>query len=261
MIRQETIASTPTSEKRRLDFVYDSQSRRVSKKSYTWNGTAWALQDSRRFLYDQFNLIAELDDSGAVINSYAWGIDLSGSMYGAGGVGGLLVVNNNNQNYFPSFDGNGNVLGYVNQTGSVTCQMEYGPFGELLRATGSLPSAFGFSTKYRDSETGLKYYGYRYYSAGLGRWLGRDPIGEEGEMNLYGFCNNSPTIQFDAFGMRSATSGERAFWLALLGSPHMLKKGTGHSGVEAGFDSEGLSSGGGVAGASAFSALASSFVF
>jgi len=35
------------------------------------------------------------------------------------------------------------------------------------------------STKYLDKETGLYYYGYRYYSPTLGRWLSRDPIGEE----------------------------------------------------------------------------------
>ena len=37
---------------------------------------------------------------------------------------------------------------------------------------------FRFSTKYFDAETGLYYYGYRYYSPNLGRWISRDPIGE-----------------------------------------------------------------------------------
>jgi RHS repeat-associated protein len=35
---------------------------------------------------------------------------------------------------------------------------------------------FRFSTKYQDDETDLLYYGYRYYNAGTGRWLSRDPI-------------------------------------------------------------------------------------
>jgi hypothetical protein len=44
---------------------------------------------------------------------------------------------------------------------------------------------FWFSSKYLDSETGLYYYGYRYYSPMLGRWLSRDPIGEEAFRGLY----------------------------------------------------------------------------
>ncbi|MCB1131812.1 MAG: hypothetical protein KDN05_11825 [Verrucomicrobiae bacterium] len=46
----------------------------------------------------------------------------------------------------------------------------------------------------------LYYYGYRYYHPDLGRWLSRDPIGEEGGMNLYGFVGNSPPIHKDAYG-------------------------------------------------------------
>ena len=41
-----------------------------------------------------------------------------------------------------------------------------------------------FSTKYYDAEAGLYYYGYRYYSPSLGRWISRDPIEEEGGVNL-----------------------------------------------------------------------------
>jgi len=62
--------------------------------------------------------------------------------------------------------------------GSVVAQYEYGPFAEPLRATGPLAAdnPFRFSTKYTDLETGLIYYGYRYYSPSLGRWLSRDPV-------------------------------------------------------------------------------------
>jgi RHS repeat-associated protein len=54
---------------------------------------------------------------------------------------------------------------------------------------------FRFSTKYQDDETGLLYYGYRYYHAVTGRWISRDPIGERGGENLYVFItNNSPAL-------------------------------------------------------------------
>lgn len=44
-------------------------------------------------------------------------------------------------------------------------------------------------------------YGYRYYSPALGRWLSRDPIGEEGGDNLYGYVENDPASRNDPFGL------------------------------------------------------------
>jgi RHS repeat-associated protein len=89
-------------------------------------------------------------------------------------------------------------------SGGVDAQYEYGPFGELLRATGPLALAnpFRFSTKYQDDETGLLYYGYRYYNSSTGRWLNRDPIGEKGGLNLYGFVANNPITHFDLLGQQ-----------------------------------------------------------
>jgi len=80
---------------------------------------------------------------------------------------------------------------------------EYGPFGETLAASGPMADVFNFwfSTKYLHHETGLYYYGERYYSPGLGRFLSRDPIGEEGGLNEYGFVGNDPVNSADPFGL------------------------------------------------------------
>jgi hypothetical protein len=43
-------------------------------------------------------------------------------------------------------------------------------------------------------------YGYRYYDPLTGRWPSRDPIDEEGGLNLYGFVMNDPIGQFDLLG-------------------------------------------------------------
>jgi len=77
-----------------------------------------------------------------------------------------------------------------------------GPFGEPLRATGALAKVnpFRFSTKYEDNETGLLYYGYRYYTAATGRWLNRDPIEEDGGINVFGFVGNNPLSSIDIDG-------------------------------------------------------------
>ena len=55
--------------------------------------------------------------ANALVRSYTWGLDLSGTAQGAGGVGGLLMVNaGTNGVHFPAYDLNGNVMGLVNAT-------------------------------------------------------------------------------------------------------------------------------------------------
>ncbi|MBQ8112245.1 MAG: RHS repeat-associated core domain-containing protein, partial [Kiritimatiellae bacterium] len=60
--------------------------------------------------------------------------------------------------------------------------------------------SFGFSTKYHDREVGLIAYQLRSYSPRLGRWLNRDPIEEEGGVNIFVFCRNNPLITYDKNG-------------------------------------------------------------
>lgn len=50
-------------------------------------------------------------------------------------------------------------------------------------------------------EQALSYFGYRYYSPRLGRWLSRDPMGEAGGLNLYAYCGNDPVNRHDYLGM------------------------------------------------------------
>ena len=60
--------------------------------------------------------------------------------------------------------------------------------------------AFRFSTKYHDAESDLYYYGKRFHSPPLRRWLTRDPIEEKGGANLYVFCKNNPLANLDPDG-------------------------------------------------------------
>ena len=119
-------------------------------------------------------------------------------------MGGLLWLNDaTNGVHFAAFDGHGNVSGLVNgANGTSSAVYEYGPFGELLRATGPMSrvNPLRFSTKYYDEQTDFLYYGYRYYNPSTGRWLNRDPIGEMGGANLFGFLGNEPVGGIDPFG-------------------------------------------------------------
>jgi RHS repeat-associated protein len=161
------------------------------------------------------------------LRSYVWGLDLSGSSQGAGGVGGLLCINALSplaSSLFPVYDGNGNIMALVDSaTGTTAANYEYGPFGEPLKATGSAATAnpFRFSTKYTDSETGLLYYGYRYYSTSLRRWISQDPIEERGGVNLYGFVENTPVNYMDYLGLIGAQTVGKCEIIIFVGhGPH-----------------------------------------
>ena len=134
---------------------------------------------------------------------YVWGRDLSGTLDGAGAVGGLLATEVDGTWYFPLYDNNGNVTDYVSETGEVVASYAYDAFGRTITQSGTMADVFPFrfSTKYYDAETGLYYYGYRYYSPELGRWLTRDPIEEDGGDNLYAFCGNYTLLSVDPYGL------------------------------------------------------------
>ena len=194
----------------RLEFAYDSLGRRIEKKVYGLVDGSWELARHKRFLYDGWNLLAEYEPgsngSWHATASYLWGKDLSGSLGGAGGTGGLVHLRDHigDKGYFVAYDGRGNVSALIDdRTRETAAQYSYSPFGHLAEASG--PAAhlnpFRFSTRYQDTETGLYYYGYRYYDPEHGRWLNRDPLGEAGGGNLYGFVGNDPVNSWDYLGL------------------------------------------------------------
>jgi RHS repeat-associated protein len=195
----------------KLEFGYDSQGRRISKKVYAWDSGLWSLSSDTLYLWDGWNLayeLAEFADGFNAEKGYVWGSDLSGSFQGAGGVGGLLMVTLvQGSTFHPAYDGNGNIMGYyAADTGESVAEFEYSPFGELIRATGSKVGEFDFrfSTKPIDPETGLVAYQLRYYNPETGRWLSRDLIGEEGGLNLYGMVGNDAISRWDYLGLSNS---------------------------------------------------------
>ncbi len=85
---------------------------------------------------------------------------------------------------------------------------EYHPFGTSAyrsskAGTDHSLKRFRFSGKERDDETGLIYFGARYYSAWLGRWTSVDPSGYSDSFNLFKYCRNSPVLRHDPTGMTS----------------------------------------------------------
>src|SRR5205823_4599548 len=97
-----------------LDFAYDWKGRRIHKMVSTNNGSAYFPHSTNIFVYDGWNLTAELLTPNSALRTYTWGLDLSGSLQGAGGVGGLLAIGDSTQGTnFAAFDGNGNLSALV----------------------------------------------------------------------------------------------------------------------------------------------------
>ena len=178
----------------RLEFSYDYMGRRFEKKVYTAN----VLTKHEKFVYDGYKLIQVLDalNSDAVTMAFAWhpestGLDTPFSMTYDG------------ETYYYVTDGNKNVMSLIDAAGTKVAEYVYDPFGRLLSSTGELAeiNPFRFSSEYHDDETGLVYYNYRYYSPELGRWISRDPIEEEGGVNLYAMVGNNPVSYWDRTGL------------------------------------------------------------
>ena len=103
---------------------------------------------------------------------------------------------------FPLADANGNAVTYLDEAGNVQAHYVYDAFGGTVSQSGDMTDSFRFrfSSKYLDDETGLYYYGYRYYSPATGRWFSRDPVEEDGGYNLYGFIVNDGVNKWDFLG-------------------------------------------------------------
>jgi RHS repeat-associated protein len=136
-------------------------------------------------------------------------------MQGAGGVGGLLLITDHSAlitSHYPTYDGNGNISEYLTATGAIAVHFEYDPFGNTTINTDTTNQfTYKFSTKPQDIETGLYYYGYRYYDAIAGRWPSRDPIEEKGGINMYGFVGNDGVNKWDVLGLVMLTYSQISF--------------------------------------------------
>ena len=194
LLRVQSRSDTPQGSWRRVEWQYDALGRRIRQTTWSWlvQSNLWAVTEDVRMVSDPLLFgrhLLELNATNVLARSYVRGLDLSGTLEGAGGVGGLLWVTLHTASgpaagtQFAAYDGTGNIVALsAASDGSATARYEYGPFGEPLRVTG--PAAglnpFRFSTKRTDNTTDLVLYEYRAYSPVLGRWPSPDPIGELG---------------------------------------------------------------------------------
>jgi hypothetical protein len=160
LLRMVAPSTVPAGARLSISFSYDHAGRRISKVVSNWTGSAWAKLSDVKYLYHGWNLIASLNGTNnAVIQSFLWGLDLSETEQGAAGVGGLLAITDAaNGVHLAGHDRLGNVAALVLAVnGTISANYDYGPFGEVIRATGTMAkfNPIRFSTKYQDDETDL----------------------------------------------------------------------------------------------------------
>src|SRR6266704_616028 len=123
------------------------------RREYYWQivespiGDNWILTNTTRYVYDGWRVIQEREGGNTPLVSYTRGNDLSGTLEGAGGIGGLLARSHGyssgswtNHNFYHA-DGGGNVTYMVNSSQSMVATYRYDPFGNPISLSGSLAGA------------------------------------------------------------------------------------------------------------------------
>ena len=157
---------------------------------YTSIGTrAWkqSANGTTYFLYDMSTPICEMNASGAVTATNTFGKD------------GLHARHTSAGSTFYTFDLQGNTAQRLSSAGTVLTSSMFDASGTGM-STGVTADPFnGHNAQwgyYTDSETGLESLTFRYYDPSAGRMLTRDPLGDEGGINLYSYvCNRAPNAQ------------------------------------------------------------------
>ena len=187
----------------RSDFIYDGLNRRRIERDYSWTGSTWTKTNEVRFIYDGYLLVQERDTNNNVLVTYTRGLDLSASLKGAGGIGGLLARTDTNGTTFYHADGNGNITALMDANQNIVGRYLYNPFGKLIGKWGVMADVneMQFSSMPHHNLSGIYGYWGRFYDPNLQRWLNHDPIGERGGINLYGFVGNNPVNYVDPFGL------------------------------------------------------------
>jgi RHS repeat-associated protein len=104
-------------------------------------------------------------------------------------------------NYYYTKDHLGSIRELTDSSGAMQTRYDYDPYGRRTKLSGTLDTDFGFTGHYYHQPSGLSLALYRAYDADLVRWISRDPIGELGGINLYGYVSDNPVTWLDILGL------------------------------------------------------------
>jgi RHS repeat-associated protein len=168
----------------------------IADKAYTWSGGERVLERDN-----------SKSDSAVSKQYFAQGVV-------AGGI----------PSYYAA-DQLGSVRQLVDASGAVRAQYDYDPYGNRTKLDGDANSDLGFTGFFHHASAGLDLALFRSYNAQQGRWLNRDPIGEAGGVNLYGYVGGNPVSNTDPSGEIWWTLGGAAVGAGLDIAYQMHTKG------------------------------------
>lgn len=172
-----------------VTYAYDHRGRMVQKNISHGDTETQRIE----YLWDAWNIVREtlVTPTSTNVTHNVWGLNLDGSLQGAGGVGGLLAVVRDVEVFLPTYDANGNVCEYVTApSGAIVAHYEYSSFGERLVVAGELASSFThqFSTKPYCQAIKSNEYIYRKYCPNTGRWMSNASIDKYDYLGLATDC-------------------------------------------------------------------------
>ena len=187
--------------------------------TYTWDGANRVIafsnsanNTSSTFTYDGLGrLVRVVDSNNGVVtadHSYTWcgtarclahdntqsASPVSTEYFPQGVIAGGTP-------YYYVTDLLGSVTQLVSSSGGIAAQYAYDPYGNRTIVSGTAVSDVGYAGYFNHAASGLAFAMYRAYDAAHARWLNRDPIGEAGGLNLYGYVGGNSVSKIDASGL------------------------------------------------------------
>lgn len=139
---------------------------------------------------------------GANTTNYVWSnvgsllVILYDGNYYAYGLGLISKTDSQSNQLYYLADGLGSTTGLTDGQGNVVGTYSYDAFGATRSETGGQANDFRFTGQQLDNETAFYYLRARYYDAGIGRFLTRDPFGgflvSPQSLNRYPYSVNDP---------------------------------------------------------------------
>jgi RHS repeat-associated protein len=102
----------------------------------------------------------------------------------------------------------GSAVRLTNETGDPVQSIAYAPFGETVLYSGIKDPKYQFTGQENDTQSGLYYYGARYYCPEIGRFIQPDTILDG--LNRYAYCRNNPMNYIDPTGMDTVDDSEES---------------------------------------------------
>jgi RHS repeat-associated protein len=185
-------------------YTYDADGNRVEKS----NGSTGTI-----YWYMSPGIVAESDLSGNLKSEYVF--------FNGGRVARRDFPASTVSYYFSDHLKTASVI--TDSAGTITEDEDYYPWGGELQFVNNDSNHYKFTGKERDSETGLDYFGARYYGNALGRWMSPDwaahpsaipyaELRDPQSYNLYSYVRSNPLSRADPNGHCEVDGEKHGFW-------------------------------------------------